>query len=161
MTDAFDEGRQSADNPFGITKEMVTRLSAQIREKRAEFLKKRGYSATSPTRALGKIPHYDWTEDPIQYKVEDDYGEMVIPPERCIHCGSRFVHIKPSDPFCGPCHIAMLIGGEESLLGFPGRKKIKSKIRIPDGVDEVVYRKQLEDGSKVEFKTGIQVAKDG
>ncbi len=126
-----------------------------IADRREEFKKKHGYSNTEATRAIAKIPRYDWTRDPKGYRKEHPQGR--IPDDRCLHCGSKFLHIKPWDAFCGPCHVAMMTGGEENLLGYVSKEKLKSKIRIPDNVEENVYLKHLEDGSKIEFKIGTQV----
>jgi hypothetical protein len=148
-SDAYNLARPAADNPFGITKDMMTSLTSQITEYRRKA-KLAGKRTTEATEALFKIPQYDWKEDPRGYKSEESAMQ-----KRCIHCGQKFVHIKQWDAFCGPCHIAMLVGGEDYLLGWLGKDKIRSKIRIPDGVDESVFRKQLKDGTEVKFTTGV------
>lgn len=150
MSNMINEGQPTPDNPFGITKDMITHISRLIHEGRMKR-KAEGKRTTEPTEALFKIPPYDWQADPKGYK--DGEGHF---RERCFHCGSRFVHNKPWDAFCGPCNLAMMMGGEENLLGWQGKKHIARKIRLPDE-EKPVHSKELDDGTSIEFKTGSQV----
>jgi hypothetical protein len=78
-------------------------------------------------------PAYDWKLDPDKIS-----NEGHIPPNRCYHCGYRFVGAKLA-AFCVVCDMAMTIDKDPRHF-----ELVATRIRIPEDItDEKSYQDKM------------------
>jgi hypothetical protein len=79
-------------------------------------------------------PRYDWKHDPKGIS-----NEGHIPPNRCYHCGHRFVGAKLA-AFCVVCDMAMTIDKDHKRWDL-----VATRIRIPEDItDEKSYQDKMK-----------------